>query len=696
MRKALTMLGAIAALALGSLFAAAPAQAAINCSRIDTNPTQTAWPKGDWGMKCVNSSTPTFPTQTNGNNMLNAIPGVGQDELRRAPNGNFTNLNGVRYYLFHTAADYDTWAASNGGVVSHTSADFGVTKVDAKGVPIYSAIWEINGNNETTNIRRAVGTQMGVSLDYLWGYIKSGGIVPTVRFRFSDTIASPANAWQNIYKQNVDRDWALFTGAPCKVGSSFGLFSKFADNRLPVSASTYICTDDTGTAGFGDGTALSSTYASLPACVGVPPTGSAACNKAIVIQAWPELYGDIHGLFAQEYAFMNVANDQASTGRTRDVYLNGRFTCSKMMLRFAGQGKLPVAADLTAAETAAGCILPSMTTKCIKKWIDTGHFPDGNVLDCVLNASGSSVNSVAQNTEYALDDLGRNGLSTSYTSIKQLLDAKQVNIYFFGNGANYTTAFTGAGEYSAPVPSAWNAFTYQNGPGWNIIMNEGSPAGTSGEQFYIAQHELGHVVDFTSVNQQSNLPAFDTAMQNDWLAMDYSFVSSTEATSTRRNPCAVTTGPLVGAINPITGLAFCSGGNFRTGDTFVGNNPATGKPYLTSEVLRDPRIDGQFVGAYPYGPALYQTDTPTIGVPGYLEKIGWREWFAQAFAIQGRADTGSSSNLPELDKIVSNGYFACTAGSSSGWLRQVYLGQTVAPPSQCQSGNLPGWWVPKQ
>jgi hypothetical protein len=617
MRKALTMLGAFAAFALGSLLLATPASATIDCFKINTNPTQTAWPKGDWGMKCVNSATPTFPTQTNGDNMLNAIPGVGQDELRRAPNRNFEStttpfrggLNGVRYYLFHTAADYDTWAASNGGVVTHTAKDFGVTKIDARGIPVYSAIWEENGQGEATNIKRAVGTQMGVSLNYLWGYIKNGGIVPSVRFRFSDTIASPANAWQNIFKQNLDRDWALFTGAPCKVGSSFGLFSKYADNRLPVSSSTYICTDDAGTTGFGDGTALSPTYANLPACVGVPPSGSAACNKAIVIQAWPELYGDIHALFAQEYAFMNVANDQATSGRTRDVYLNGRFTCSKMMLRMAGQGKLPTAGDLTTAESTAACIVPAMTTKCLKLFSGghTGQFPDGNIFNC----TGTQANTVPLHTQQALDQLG----GTGYSNAKDKLDRERADVYSFLNIQAYKDAFAPTGEaYTATATDNDCGLTAPIGASnvriWRSIINQAcAGANSDGKHKYTTVHELGHVIDITK-GQPSGTAAFDLAFQADLFVLNYDgYPNYREACGAAPNP-----GPLNG-LKDRNGKYYCSGSS--------GNGGTKNNDWLTFNSIWDIL---KFDMAHELG---YQSTPDPIGSPPVTVNPGWYELYPQ-------------------------------------------------------------------
>jgi len=96
------------------------------------------------------------------------------------------------------------------------------------------------------------------------------------------------------------------------------------------------------------------------------------------------------------------------------------------------------------------------------------------------------------------------------------------------------------------------------------------------------------------------------------------------------------------------------------------------------------------------------TSTTTIGSnPGVVQKAGWREWFAQAFAIQANAptginDVGGTSNLPALDNAVSLGYFGCTAGytvtgGKAGWLHWVYLQQTQSLPTICTSALPTGW-----
>jgi hypothetical protein len=87
----------------------------------------------------------------------------------------------------------------------------------------------------------------------------------------------------------------------------------------------------------------------------------------------------------------------------------------------------------------------------------------------------------------------------------------------------------------------------------------------------------------------------------------------------------------------------------------------------------------------------YQNSTTTLGNnPGVVPKVGWREWFAQAFAIQANnpytnsnhqtvnPDIAGTSNLPFLDSLVNAGYFACTGNQTNGWLHYVYVQDVIA------------------
>jgi len=137
---------------------------------------------------------------------------------------------------------------------------------------------------------------------------------------------------------------------------------------------------------------------------------------------------------------------------------------------------------------------------------------------------------------------------------------------------------------------------------------------------------------------------FDLAMQNDWLFLNY----TNFATRTLRLPCALTPyiGPLVNIVDPITGNQFCSGGVLASGEGIWAGKTNS---YILKYIVDYGRPTGQYE-------LDDQTNTLTVGVnPGVTANPGWREWFAQALAIEASSDIGGTSNLPEIDQAVSNG-----------------------------------------
>lgn len=112
MRKALTMLGAIAALAFGSLFVATPASAqthgGVTCAQY-THPSGI-WPADGSHFKvCFNNWTMTRLFQ-----VIYATGGPGAS-------GNFIKNQGTVYYYFKNRADMNTWMTGEFGTSSHTN-----------------------------------------------------------------------------------------------------------------------------------------------------------------------------------------------------------------------------------------------------------------------------------------------------------------------------------------------------------------------------------------------------------------------------------------------------------------------------------------------------------------------------------------------------------------------------------------------
>lgn len=657
---------ALSAMLLGVGFLGAfpqQAQAAIVCTNISAG---TLYPDAAWTQKCVNGAA-TVPNATQANQMNAAASnshGVATSELRRAANRNFTNLNGVRYYLFATQADYQAWTVQTGETyVAPAATDFGVTYFNTRNVPVYIAIFTQNQATpvETTNIARATGTQMGKALNYLVGHVKNGGIVPPVLFRVSDTIApGTPEPWQNIFRQNLDKDWlAINVKAPCKVGSTFGLFSKYADNRLPVTSSTYICNDDPTTPSvFGDGIGLSPAYATIPGCPG------ATCNQAILNKAWPDLYPSIHTMFAQEIAFAWIGDDNATVGRTRDKYFISNFACSQWFAFFtANWGRLPT--GVSTDQMPPGCVVPTMTTVCFKIFLGSGggvggHFPSGNMFNC----SGSVV---ASQVTTKFNDLGANGAVPSYTKIKDLLDETVVDYYFFDNSTAHASAFADAQIPTGVLGSSIVGFTYPVGPVGQRIWYENFDAGfitSSALNAYIAAHETGHVVDL-AIGQPSQSAAFDIAMQNDWKNLNW----ITHA-SQKRYACSTVAGQPGALVNifDATNQPFCNGtvlnGHWNTD---YPNFDSVSSTALLSQILQ--QNDGYI---------FHKTSTTPLGsLPGVTAAQGWIEFYAQAMAVRSRVDLASSSDRRYLDDLVTKGFFACTAGPN-GWVQKNYTDPKAA------------------
>ncbi len=72
-----------------------------------------------------------------------------------------------------------------------------------------------------------------------------------------------------------------------------------------------------------------------------------------------------------------------------------------------------------------------------------------------------------------------------------------------------------AGTYPNPTAqAAWYTILFRS-------VNNGQFFPTSGELIYTSTHELGHVFDGTHSPQPSSTVTYDTAVQNDWLKLDW-------------------------------------------------------------------------------------------------------------------------------------------------------------------------------
>jgi hypothetical protein len=714
MKKRVLSLGLMAiGMIVASLFTAAPAMAA--CSQ--AFPAATGYPNKQYTQYCDGA------TQAEGQEMATAVhnaPGAALNELRRANNFNDINgkpstvgqpVNGVFFYIFGTEQQYHDWATANGmPYVQPGLKDFGITVLDANKVPIYAAIIKqnregrflpgINGAPGANGVTYGTGQQVGRALDYLAGYVKDGGIVPPVNFRLSDTGAT--DTWKQLFERELDKDYiALDAMTPCRTtpGGTPGLFTGFADSTYPTL--TYICNGPTG-----DGVGLTATYNALPT------------NHERLNHAWPNIYplpvapfgsapiDTFAGLFAEVYSAKGGinGNDNLTTGRTADRYLNVGFACTAWFASYVGNhGYLPIG-TVPGDLMPANCVDPKpfMDSKCKKMWssndVNRGHFPDGNVFSCAVTGvnedpDARTTDPIATTILGGLESLGRNNQPVSYTPIKAEFTRRWANVYSMQAPSIYSTDFNQAKQGSVGFTTEV-AGSYPSTQLWFVILfRDQLPVGN--KALYAATHELGHVFDDSRLQtaqgaQPSSLPTFDTAMQNDWLKLDY-----TDAAGTiKRNPCGSVAldgykGPLVGVLDPSTMAQFCTGNVIE----LKWRSPVIKK---TSEILRDPTVYG-FDAAKPkteFNPPNFQFVGAPIGFnPAYTPLAGWREWHAEAFAIRSQSDVASSPTIAIWSQIVANDptkYFACTVG---GWVQTEYLtGARVTPGAEPCQAALPGGW----
>lgn len=720
---------ALAAMILGVGFLGAfPQQAqaqTITCAPAYTHNPPDLWPDDGWTQYC---GTATLTNGRTMNGSYSNIQGQARNEMRRAPNRNFGDLNGVQFFIFGNPNEYQLWTGQQGRTyVAPLGDDFAVTVFKAgTNIPDYSAVFMVNGNGVTnTNITYRTGQQVGRSVDYLMGYVKNGGILPPTLIKVSDL----QPGWTSA---DFNSDWTtLNVKEPCKVGVTPGLFT-----GLTNSGGVYIC-DGT----LGDGTQLVpaflgqtnqqimtgaswaniyqvnlnkdwETLNGLTACgssglyrgrkdaqdnyicTGASGTGNTLTatytglnNRQVLQLAWPKIFGKAETIFADQVSKRyGMGSDTVDNPRSGDYFFASRFECSQWLAgSLTNKGILPSAANPD--QMPVGCTLPAMTTRCVKLFTGDGQFPSGNIFDC---------ESTAANSQQVLTKLTHLGNLTSYTQIKNEMDESKANIFIFDTVIGYQNAFAGAGQFVPVGVGGAVAATYPNPNGqgiWYTIVFQDqygfSP--TSAEVAYTVTHELGHVFDDTH-GAPSSTAQYDKSMQNDWLKLDY--VDYSQGVAGQRNPCGTQAldsypGPLLLTTDPNTGSAFC-----------VGNVVAQSK-YLgktTSYILRD---------AYPQAfdmPRRQATNNVGPNAPnGYARPLSWSEWHAEAFAIRARASVVTVPAVEIWSQIVANGYFACTAGpkiipNPESWAYQEYNYGAVPPaatePCQTNLPTVPTPWVP--
>lgn len=684
MKRLLAGLVAIFGLAL---FAPHQAQAAVTCTAVST--TNSEYPYQGHAFYCGAA------TLTNGQTMAARVHGDGilGNELFRA---------GVTYYLFDTPAEYAQNFPVSGGNPTPAAGAYGVTKYDTTNVPIFSAVFQHNSSGTlNTHLEYTVNLQVADAGDFLLGYMSNGGVPLPVNARFSAS---------TLFQAQANSDWTTFKQkTPCKTVATnhYQVFNTWADSSSVEATSTYhyICDGTNGT-----GSNLTSPYTGLTI-------------DEVLEHAWPGIYTsgncggvacltdnvvlNYQGLFQQELAWLMNGNDLSTARSISEVVSdpNGSqvgstpihsFQCTEYELRtIQSTAQLPLIAD---SNRPSGCPAPALQTNCIKRFNQLGYFPDGNVFECEGSGSFTLATSISA-------EINKLNHTSANTLLKTNLGKYHANIFVFPDQTTFSNVFTAAGiTLNGQNITNQNAVTFPSGASlstgqiWYTIINVSSSAGTnSAKQGFIALHELGHTIDFNIGQPSSTL---NTNMQNDWLNIDYVTYPGSV-----RQPCwvkgqvpsggsvaATYTGPLVGVVDPIAAGPFCTNGVLTSGltaMTYAGKKNS----YMLQSALDQTGEDK----------LTYQTDFGAhFGInPGVPFSAGWREHFAQSFAINAEADTGTTSDTMEVDKAIFNGYFSCTAGLGTtgagsitlakGYLWYIYNSQTVALPAACNAALPAGW-----
>ena len=318
MRKALTMLGAIAALALGSLFAAPAAWAIpgatthgqVTCTSY-TN-VGTNYPGNTNFLICEHAGDTAITTQTK-NGWFGVISGETPDAKNRLQDG-----TDVRFYIFKNSADYVSYFTADGTTPVALNDNYGISSVSQN----YSVIVrQIDGQNVPADIiNETIAHEAGHHLDYRWG-ANDYGVT-----RASDTSNFAMLREHDIWSLN--NRWLGATAGkrpPCGSGGAL-------PNLYDAVNEQYVCS----------GSNLRPEYLNHDTNGNVLPTE----NYDVVLKVYPELAGKPE-LFA--VAFAVATGNRASFHQvwgTASRIVQASFPCtiamvSSLRLRNAEPGTPP-------------------------------------------------------------------------------------------------------------------------------------------------------------------------------------------------------------------------------------------------------------------------------------------------------------------------------------------------------------------
>ena len=276
-------------------------------------------------------------------------------------------------------------------------------------------------------------------------------------------------------------------------------------------------------------------------------------------------------------------------------------------------------------------------------------------------------------TEAAPTHLQSDLVINNLPSVQALLADNNVWLYTMASASSHNTFFSKNNN----TTSIGRTFYLPNSPPPTVIYTAVfSRPDDPEEQTETAAHEIGHAINDSNfagepLVRPSEGSSYILFVTQDWLRLDYSTISSSEATSTYRDPCTATgldPAPLAGVVDNTTAAPYCSGGALV--------NPVKYGNLTNSAIL-------------------------TIAEP-HIFGATWSELYAQTFAFvayayQNVADPTILTH-PTADQLFNSayptfnmGYFVC----SVDWAKAALAGTFTTPsnaPSYC-SQILSGWTV---
>lgn len=646
------------AVLLGVLGLQPQAHAAITCVPISG---QSGWPNGTFTEYCSNVpyADATYFQQA-----------VGQPRYAYIPNF----YPKAQFFLFKKAQDYTTYGtAQHWSNMTAPGADvFGVTDFDANGNPIRTAIFETNeagvansdqnGNGVPGNTNQ-VAFQAARWIDLILSNVTPGAVSQSLTTDFSDEVAQDWKTFNQLY--------ACYN----PVSNSFGIFSQHEDVN-----GNYICSG----AG-GKGHTLAIPYVNLSECAN--PGNPSTCNETVLEAAWPAIFGSNTDIFDESNAYGSNNNQLAAYPKDYDVFFENAFACTGAYNNYLTQFDAPPTANFLPAQ----CPVPAVRVFCTRTFDGTTNFPgNGYMYNCYPNDPKGSENHLSSD----IANLGGSSTNPLLTTLKN----GNYKLYVFQNYTEYAAVFqklnipinadVGGAAYTLPLNAGYPVNIY------TVLFVEPVAGSVLSEPMIseAAAHEVGHGVDYLrGWSSNSGSSVFDKAMQWDFLNLDYNNQDLTD----KKLPCGGTdkkghvyTGPLAGLLDFSTGQAgvyFCT--NNGQGNALV--SPATYGNLLNHQILQYQTAKKDYAVGDAYW--IYVASGKVYGQKTYPG--GWPEWYAQAFAIQVDLKTNGGGVAPDADTIVNtNKMFQCTAGPT-GYLVQIYAGQSsVILPSAC-TATLPKGWV---